>query len=765
MRLLNFEEDDKLIITLFEDTEIPPYAILSHTWGGDGDEVTFADLAEGDYTYKPGYEKIRFCREQTRRDGLLYFWVDTCCIDKDDLAEHSLAIQSMFRWYQNATKCYAYLSDVSVEVATHSSTLDEHPWESTFRSSRWFTRGWTLQELLAPSIVEFFSREWEKLGNRVSLKSLIRKITGIPHDVLDGAPLSWSSVDERLLWKGERETKRDEDVWYSLAGVLDVRIAPAYGEGEASAFQRLMDEIRKLEDCVRDMHHTDPRDDKRRIEETKGGIIADSFRWILHNTTYLQWQQDQYNQLLWVRGDPGKGKTMLLCGLIDELQSSMPRTTLLSYFFCQASDSRLNSATAVVRGLLYMLMEQQPSLVSHIRKKHSHAGKSLFEDANAWVALTEIFADVLRDRNLRPTYLVIDGLDECVTGLPKLLDFLANHASTSPCVRWIVSSRNWPDIEAPLERAEHQKLSLELNADSVAAAVNIFIRQKVDALAQEKRFKPEIRRAVLQHLETNADDTFLWVALVCQDLKATPKWNILKKLYLFPPGLDPLYGRMLNQISKDDGAETCRQVLASAALLYRPVTISELVALVEELEDLADDLDSVREIVGFCRSFLSLRDDTVYFVHQSAKDFLFAKARAEVFPDGTDNVHRAIFLRSLTTMSTALHRDMYNIKEWGFNVENVESPSPDPLTTLRYPSIYWIDHLYESELTKWASNANDRLQKEVVEEFLRKKYLYWLEGLSLCNSVEKGIISMSKLWSLVQVSYIWFACFYSVAQC
>jgi hypothetical protein len=452
---------------------------------------------------------------------------------------------------------------------------------------------------------------------------------------------------------------------------------------------------------------------------------------------------------------------MLLCGLIDELQSSMPRTTLLSYFFCQASDSRLNSATSVVRGLLYMLMEQQPSLVSHIRKKHSHAGKSLFEDTNAWVALTEIFADVLRDRSLRATYLVIDGLDECVTDLPKLLDFLANHASTSPCVKWIVSSRNWPDIEAPLERAEHQRLSLELNADSVAAAVNIFIDQKVEALAKEKRFKPEVQRAVLQHLRTNADDTFLWVALVCQDLKATPKWNILTKLYLYPPGLNPLYGRMLNQISVDDGAETCRQVLASTALLYRPVTISELVALVEELEDLADDLDSVREIIGFCRSFLTLRDDTVYFVHQSAKDFLFVKARAKVFPDGTDDVHRAIFLRSLTTMSATLHRDMYNLKDWGFNVDDVEPPSPDPLTALRYPCIHWIDHLYESELTKWASNANDRLQKEVVEDFLRKKYLYWLEGLSLCKSVEKGIISMSKLWSLVQVSYIWFACFYS----
>jgi hypothetical protein len=100
-----------------------------------------------------------------------------------------------------------------------------------------------------------------------------------------------------------------------------------------------------------------------------------------------------------------------------------------------------------------------------------------------------------------------------------------------------VSSRNWPNIEAQLEQAGH-KLSLELNANSVAAAVDIFIQQKIDQLAQEKQYKAEIRSAMLQHLTLNANGTFLWVALVCQDLRATPKWNVLKKLALFPPGLE-----------------------------------------------------------------------------------------------------------------------------------------------------------------------------------------------------------------------------------
>jgi hypothetical protein len=752
MRLLRYEDDGRLTITSFDDNAIPPYAILSHTWGADAEEVTFADLGKGDGKHKAGHKKIRFCGQQTQQDGLQYFWVDTCCIDKADKAELSLAIRSMFRWYQDAAKCYVYLLDVSTKKGKTSGVSTEVDWEPAFRSSRWFTRGWTLQELLAPSIVEFFSQEWKKLGDKRSLKSLIKKITGVPCEALDGAPLSRFSIDERLRWKGDRQTKREEDAWYSLSGIFDVEIAPAYSEGAASAFKRLKDEIDKLEICVRDIRHTDPRHDKHRIEDTKGGLLADSYRWVLDNTTFQQWQQDPNSRLLWVKGDPGKGKTMLLCGLINELQISMPRTELLSYFFCQATDARINSATAALRGLLHMLVTQQPSLASHIRKKYDYAGKALFEDANAWVVLAAIFEDMLQDPRLCPTYLIIDALDECTTDLPKLLKLVAEQSSVSSRVKWIVSSRNWPDIEAQLERAGHKvNLSLELNAQSVAAAVDVFIQRKVDQLAREKHYKVEVRHAVLKHLRSNADNTFLWVALVCQDLETTPKWNVLKKLALFPPGLDSLYKRMMDQISESDSAEICLQVLASTAILYRPVSVPELAALVEQLEDL-DDLESVREIVGFCRSFLTLREDTVYFVHQSAKDFLFAKAYDEAFPDGIEDVHQTIFSRSLAILSRTLHRDMYSLEAPGYPIEDVKLPKADPLAVSRYPCIYWIDHLCDSMPDSLANRMGDLQVLGAVGEFLRKKYLYWLEGLSLCNSVGKGVVSMTKLWSLVGVS-------------
>jgi hypothetical protein len=450
-----------------------------------------------------------------------------------------------------------------------------------------------------------------------------------------------------------------------------------------------MDEVHKLERCTQDIRLTDPRDDKKRIEETKGGLLADSYRWVLDNTAFRQWQDNQPSRLLWVKGDPGKGKTMLLCGIINELQSSIHWTALLSYFFCQATDSRINSATAVLRGLLYMLMHQQPSLASHVRKKHDHAGKSLFEDANAWVALSGIFANVLQDPNLSTTYLIIDALDECVTDLPKLLAFIAKQSSASSRVKWIVSSRNWPDIEEELERAEHKtRLSLELNAESVAAAVKTFIQQKVCQLAKEKRYTPEVKDAVLQHLTSNANDTFLWVALVCQDLKTTPKWNMVKKLYHFPPGLDSLYMRMQQQISESDIAKICLQVLAVTAILYGPITVAELVVLTTQLADFTNDLESVRETICLCGSFLTLQNDIVYFVHQSAKDFLVTKASNNVFPNGAECIHQDIFQKSLTVLQKTLRRDMYNLQAPGYPIEDVKPPILDPLATSRYLCIY-----------------------------------------------------------------------------
>jgi hypothetical protein len=245
MRLLQLKTDGKFSLTKDLINEVPPYAILSHTWGDDDQEVTFKDLMECSGDTKAGYRKIQFCAEQAAHDGLQYFWVDTCCIDKSNNTELSEAINSMFRWYHNAAKCYAYLSDVS--TSDHSqNNMSFQSWEPAFQGSRWFTRGWTLQELIAPPLVEFFSLEGKRLGDRRSLEHQVHKITEIAVEALRGCSLSEFSISERMSWAEKRQTKREEDKFYSLLGIFDIHMPLIYGEGAKNASRRLRDEIDKL---------------------------------------------------------------------------------------------------------------------------------------------------------------------------------------------------------------------------------------------------------------------------------------------------------------------------------------------------------------------------------------------------------------------------------------------------------------------------------------------------------------------------------------
>jgi hypothetical protein len=240
MRLLHYTSGGELSLTDdLREEDVPPYAILSHTWN-ESQEVTFDHLKRNEEKDKTGYNKIRFCAQQAKRDGLHYVWVDTCCIDKSSSSELQEAINSMFRWYQRAVKCYVYLSDVSNKNGPYSSDLS---WELAFKRSRWFTRGWTLQELLAPSHVEFFSVEEILLGDKSSLETQIHETTSIPIDALQGrSPLSYSII-ERFNWAEGRGTKREEDMAYALLGLFDVHIPLIYGEGYRNAFRRLCKEV------------------------------------------------------------------------------------------------------------------------------------------------------------------------------------------------------------------------------------------------------------------------------------------------------------------------------------------------------------------------------------------------------------------------------------------------------------------------------------------------------------------------------------------
>ncbi|KAF5519131.1 Vegetative incompatibility protein HET-E-1 [Colletotrichum aenigma] len=235
MRLLHTEE---LKLTDFI-AKTPPYAILSHTWAGE--EVLFADL-QGDPTPKTGWTKVTGACRVAKDLGYQWIWIDTCCIDKSSSAELSEAINSMFRWYKNSGICIAYLADAHLYQSEPSIN-------GALERSRWFTRGWTLQELLAPTNMMFYTSEWDEIGSREDLTERIAKVTGIhaKYTMFPPSPISQASVAERMFWAWRRETTRTEDIAYCLLGIFDVNMPLIYGEG-CNAFKRLQESIMQKTD-------------------------------------------------------------------------------------------------------------------------------------------------------------------------------------------------------------------------------------------------------------------------------------------------------------------------------------------------------------------------------------------------------------------------------------------------------------------------------------------------------------------------------------
>ena len=171
----------------------------------------------------------------------------------------------------------------------------------------------------------------------------------------------------------------------------------------------------KTQKCPSDLRLVDPRLEKQRIEDTKGGLFPGASNWILDHHDFQQWRNRDDVSLLWIKGDPGKGKTMLLITIINELEQSPDCSdAVLSYFFCQGTNKVLNSDTAVLRGLIYLLGVRHPPLVSHIREDYDHAGSKLFNDEDSFFALSRVLERMFRDESLTRTYLVVDALDECI---------------------------------------------------------------------------------------------------------------------------------------------------------------------------------------------------------------------------------------------------------------------------------------------------------------------------------------------------------------
>ena len=235
MRLLNARTFE---LKYFPEESVPPYVILSHTWGPANEEVIYQDFENLEKAKeKPGFRKIDGCCSQARRDKFKWVWIDSCCIDKTSSVELSEAINSMFQWYRRSHICYAYLSDVVSSPARVWAVQT-----GDFYLSRWFFRGWTLQELIAPQVLNFYNHRWEDIGTKSSFAPILKEITGIPVDILRDGNLSEYCVAEIMSWAWNRDTTRVEDMAYSLLGLFNINLPLLYGEGN-KAFVRLQEEI------------------------------------------------------------------------------------------------------------------------------------------------------------------------------------------------------------------------------------------------------------------------------------------------------------------------------------------------------------------------------------------------------------------------------------------------------------------------------------------------------------------------------------------
>jgi hypothetical protein len=207
---------------------------------------------------------------------------------------------------------------------------------------------------------------------------------------------------------------------------------------------------------------------------------------------------------------------------------------------------------------------------------------------------------------------------------------------------------------------------------------------------------------------------------------------------------------MMDQICNSKNSKLCKSILAVVSVVYRPITLDDLASLVDMPPRSYGNYKALSEIIGLCGSFLTLRQHTISFVHQSVKDFLVKKASNDIFPSGIEDVHYTIFSQSLKVMSKTLRRDVYSLRAPGISIDQVEPPKSDPLAVARYSCLYWVDHLLDSTSK---NTVNDRKDGSSIEKFLYKYYLYWLEALSLMRRLSSGIVMIRKLENWLQVSF------------
>ncbi|KAL9067842.1 MAG: hypothetical protein Q9157_006683 [Trypethelium eluteriae] len=660
MRLLTEDDDHKVILRTFDRGNVPDYAILSHTWRTDNSqEVSFQDLGSGTIENKAGYDKIRFCQKQAAADGLRYFWVDTCCINKHDVNELNTAINSMFRWYRQATKCYVYLADVHVPDELVDAQAFPITWGHAFRTSRWFSRGWTLQELLAPATVEFFSANGKKLGNKISLEQGIYEATRIPIRALTKYSLEEFSIDDRISWATKRMTTVEEDRIYCLLGIFDVSLPLIYGEGEHHASKRLMKEIEAQTEQSQKNPFVRHEGYERIIEENHTACLRslgfltldarqndiasahpDTCEWLFETTEFRKWRDQtdlaDHNGVLWLKGKPGAGKSTLMKHALNYCKEEFGDQLMLAYFFNARGERLEKTALGLLRSIVYQLMQGDNAIRDRFILRF-HEKQTMYEAGELeWRTsdLREFIISEIKQRHSKPTLLFVDALDECgnadVGDVVDMLEMLSIKATRSKStLRICLSSRHYPLIDI--------KKKLELIVESSEKHRQDIVKYVSDKLDIENEEAGHV-------IERKADGVFLWAVLVVAMLnKATRAGRVeetQKMLDDLPCDLEKVFDAML---AKDE-THKAETVLMLQWVLFSPNPLNPKELFWAVMTKAAPQLiqqrhhtrptDKIiqRRITDSSKGLIEVRPgarSTVQFIHQSVNDFLLRNQRLQ----------------------------------------------------------------------------------------------------------------------------------------
>jgi hypothetical protein len=764
MRLLHYTNSGGEFVwtkDFIGDDEIPPYAILSHTWD-EGQEVTFDDLIKNSGKSKTGYNKIRFCATQAKRDGLHYFWIDTCCIDKSNNAELSEAIISMFRWYKKAKRCYVYLSDVSSRPSREDSEAQRRQ-KPIIRKSRWFTRGWTLQELIAPASVEFFSNDGERLGDKASLMQTLHEITGIAVQALKGSPMTCFTVDERMLWARGRNTKREEDTAYCLLGIFDVQMPLLYGEGRQRAIDRLRKEIKE--------HHsinlpiaTGASFDSH-SEEHNARCLPNTRTELLDAITTWASNKDG-KSIFWLSGMAGTGKSTIARTIA---QSFASQGQLGASFFFRKGEGERGNASRFFTTIATSLVSCEPGMLPGIRKtldKESTIAHKVLKDQFEKLILQPLLGIEQPRSQALARVVVIDALDECEReqDIRVILQLLAQTKDIRPVpLRIVVTSR--PELHIRLGFKEmpngtYQDLVLhEVPRSTIEHDIRLFLEHELGAIQKERALAPDWPAIEQIHaLVELAVPLFIYAATVCRYVgtKGSNPTAYLNRVLQYRKTtfsqLERTYLLVLDQLlseQEEDERETwvCtfREVVGSIAVLESPLSTTSLACLLQvPQEDIKCQLDSLHSVLGVP----DCEDAPVRLLHLSFREFLVnpQKQGKSLFWVDEKSTHRKLASRCLELMSgsSGLHQDMCSLSGPGVLSEIDEGTIASSLPPdLQYACRYWIDHVKQSQ--------QDIVDGDATHLFLQKYLLQWLEAMSLIGELSRCVRLIGGLQAVVDV--------------